>query len=108
MEKAFENTKIAAKYHLSLMSFFKNEFKYHNDSYLIPFSHIQYTRRQIFDYICDVVVIEFVQNYKCATDINLCILLNLFMNSIVIVSQKERFISSTLFLPNLNLDLIVK
>ena len=53
MEKAFENTKIAAKYHLSLMSFFKNEFKYYNDSYLIPFSHIQYTKRQIFDYICD-------------------------------------------------------
>ena len=53
MEKAFENTKIAKKYHLSLMSFFKEEFKYHNDSYLIPFSHIQYTRRQIFGYICD-------------------------------------------------------
>ena len=53
MEKAFENTKIAAKYHLSLKSFFKNEFKYRDDSYLIPFSHIQYTRRQIFGYICD-------------------------------------------------------
>ena len=53
MEKALENTKIAAKYHLSLKSFFKNEFKYYNDSYLIPFSHIQYTKRQIFDYIRD-------------------------------------------------------
>ena len=53
MEKALQNTTIAAKYHLSLKSFFKNEFKYYNDSYLIPFSHIQYTRRQIFDYICD-------------------------------------------------------
>ena len=53
MEKALENTKIAPKYHLSLKSFFKNEFKYHNDSYLIPFSHIQYTKRQIFGYICD-------------------------------------------------------
>ena len=53
MEKAFENTKIATKHHLSLKSFFKDEFKYYNDSYLIPFSHIQYTKRQIFDYICD-------------------------------------------------------
>ena len=53
MEKAFENSKIAAKYHLSLKSFFKNESKYYNDSYLIPFSHIQYTRKQIFDYIRD-------------------------------------------------------
>ena len=53
MEKAFENTKIARKYHLSLKSFFKDEFKYWNDSYLIPFLHIQYTRRQIFSYICD-------------------------------------------------------
>ena len=53
MEKALENTKIAAKYHLSLKSFFKNEYKYYNDSYLIPFSHIQYTKRQIFDYIRD-------------------------------------------------------
>ena len=53
MEKALENTIIAAKYGLSLKSFFKNEFKYYNDSYLIPFSHIQYTKRQIFDYIRD-------------------------------------------------------
>ena len=53
MEKAFENTIIAAKYSLSLKSFFKNEFKYWNDCYLIPFSHIQYTKRQIFGYIRD-------------------------------------------------------
>ena len=53
MEKALENTKIATKYHLSLKSFFKNEYKYKKDSYLIPFLYIQYTRRQIFGYICD-------------------------------------------------------
>ena len=53
MEKALQNTKIAVKYHLSLKTFFKDEFKYYNDSYLIPFSHIQYTKRQIFDYIRD-------------------------------------------------------
>ena len=53
MEKALENTIIAAKYGLSLKSFFKNEFKYWNDCYLIPFSHILYTKRQIFSYIHD-------------------------------------------------------
>ena len=52
MEKALQNTKIAVKYNLSLKTFFKDEFKYSNNSYLIPFSHIKYTRRQIFDYIC--------------------------------------------------------
>ena len=55
MEKALENTIIAdnTKYRLSLKSFFKNEFKYWNDCYLIPFSHILYTKRQIFSYIQD-------------------------------------------------------
>ena len=51
MEKALQNSKITKKYHLSLKTFFKDEFKYSDDSYLIPFSHIQYTKRQIFDYI---------------------------------------------------------
>ena len=51
MEKALENTKIAEKYQLSLKTFFKDDFKYSNDSYLIPFSHVKYTKRQIFDYI---------------------------------------------------------
>ena len=60
MEKALENTIIAdnIEYRLSLKSFFKNEFKYWNDCYLIPFSHILYTKRQIFSYIhesCGVV-----------------------------------------------------
>ena len=62
MEKAFENTLIANKfmeYSVSLKSFFKEEFKYGNASYKIPFSHILYTKRKIFpltrdscDYVC--------------------------------------------------------
>ena len=56
MEKAFENTIIADKfmeYTVSLKSFFKNEFKYGNASYKIPFSHILYTKRKIFPLIRD-------------------------------------------------------
>ena len=55
MEKALENTIIAdnIEYRLSLKSFFKDEFKYWNDCYLIPFSQILYTKRQIFAYIED-------------------------------------------------------
>ena len=39
MEKAFENTIIAnnIEYRLTLKSFFKDQFKYWNDCYLIPF-----------------------------------------------------------------------
>ena len=60
MEEALKNTIIAnnTEYHLTLKSFFKDEFKYSNDCYLIPFSHILYTKRQIFSYIensCGVV-----------------------------------------------------
>ena len=54
MEKALQNTVIANKfgeYRLTLKSFFKDEFKYYSDSYLIPFSHVLYTKRQIFSYI---------------------------------------------------------
>ena len=51
MEKALKNTIIAKKYGLSLKSFFKDDFKYWNDCYLIPFDHIQYCKRQIFDFI---------------------------------------------------------
>ena len=55
MEKALENTIIAntIEYRLSLKSFFKDQFKYWDDCYLIPFSHILYTKRQIFSYIQD-------------------------------------------------------
>ena len=60
MEKALENTIIAnnIEYRLTLKSFFKDQFKYWNECYLIPFSHILYTKRQIFTYIessCGVV-----------------------------------------------------
>ena len=53
MEKALENTIIAdnINYRLTLKSFFKNQFQYGNDSYLIPFSHILYTKKQIFSYV---------------------------------------------------------
>ena len=55
MEKALQNTIIAnnTQYRLSLKSFFKDEFRYWDDSYLILFSHILYTKRQIFSYIKD-------------------------------------------------------
>ena len=51
MEKALQNTIIAKTYSLTLKSFFKDEFKYKNDCYKIPFSHVLYTKRQIFSYI---------------------------------------------------------
>ena len=55
MEKALENTTIAnsEEYRLTLKSFFKDQFKYSNDCYLIPFCHILFTKRQIFSYIQD-------------------------------------------------------
>ena len=55
MEKALENTIIAntIEYRLTLKSFFKDQFKYWDDCYLILFSHILYTKRQIFSYIQD-------------------------------------------------------
>ena len=55
MEKALENTIIAnnIEYRLTLKSFFKDQFKYWDDCYLIPFSHILYTKKQIFSYIQD-------------------------------------------------------
>ena len=51
MERALKNTIIAQDYGLSLKSFFNDNFKYWNDSYLIPYSHFQYCKRQIFEYI---------------------------------------------------------
>lgn len=53
LEMALKNTIIVnnVEYRLTLKSFFKDQFQYFNNSYLIPFSHIQYTRRQIFSYI---------------------------------------------------------
>ena len=61
MEKALQETLIAHKfmeYSVSLKVFFKDEFKSGDSAYLIPFSHILYTKRKIFHYIrdsCDFV-----------------------------------------------------
>ena len=84
MEQALQNTIIAKKYNLTLKSFFKDEFRYWNDCYLIPFTHFEYTKRQIFDYIksscnndivcsklqsCDghqfLQFIELIQQFQC-------------------------------------------
>ena len=65
MEKAFENTKIAFKfmeYEITLKSFFKDKFKSGQFAYLIPFSHILYTKRTIFQYIRDSC------EYVCPSD----------------------------------------
>ena len=55
LEKALKNTVIADKleYRLTLKSFFKDEFRYGQNCYKIPFSHIRYTKEQIFSYIYD-------------------------------------------------------
>ena len=55
VEKAMLNTVIAFKfmaYSYSLKSFFKDEFKYEN-GYKIPFSHILYFKRNVFQVIRD-------------------------------------------------------
>lgn len=84
MEQALQNTIIAKKYNLTLKSFFKDEFRYWNDCYLIPFTHFEYTKRQIFDFIksscnndivcsklqsCDghqfLQFIELIQQFQC-------------------------------------------
>ena len=55
LENALKNTVIADKleYRLTLKSFFKDEFRYGKNCYKIPFSHIKYTKKQIFSYIYD-------------------------------------------------------
>ena len=60
IEQAFLNTVVAFKlmcYSYSLKTFFKNEFK-ENNRYVIPFSHILYVKRHVFQMIrdsCDYV-----------------------------------------------------
>ena len=51
MEIAFKNTIIAQDYGLTLKSFFKDNFKYWNDCYLIPFIEIQLYKKQCYDFI---------------------------------------------------------
>ena len=68
MEKALENTVIAdkfMKYRLTLKSFFKDEFQYGKNCYKIPFSHILYTKRQIFSYIRDSCSFVCEKQKKC-------------------------------------------
>ena len=68
MEKALQNTVIAdkfMKYRLTLKSFFKDEFKYGENCYKIPFSHILYTKRQIFGYIRDSCSFVCKKQKKC-------------------------------------------
>ena len=74
MEKALQNTIIAKTYSLTLKSFFKDEFKYGNDCYKIPFSHVLYTKKQIFSYIR--ASCSFAKNKKNVTVINFLILSN--------------------------------
>ena len=51
MERALKNTIIAKDYGLSLKSFFKDRFKYWNDSYLIPFTEFRHCKKYLFEYI---------------------------------------------------------
>ena len=51
MEIAFKNTIIAKEYGLTLKSFFKDNFKYWDDCYLIPFIDIQLFKKQCYDFI---------------------------------------------------------
>ena len=61
IEQALTNTVIAFKimhYAYSLKSFFKDEFKINDNEYVVPFSHILYFKRHIFQLIrdcCDYV-----------------------------------------------------
>ena len=55
IEQAFLNTVLAFKlmsYSYSLKSFFEDEFK-KNNQYIIPFSHILYVKRHVFQMIRD-------------------------------------------------------
>ena len=67
LEIALKNTIIVnnVEYRLTLKSFFKDQFQYFNNSYLIPFSHIKYTRRQIFSYILENCGITCSKLQKC-------------------------------------------
>ena len=51
MERALKNTVLAKDYGLSLKSFFKDKFKYWDDSYAIPFSEFRHSKKYLFEYI---------------------------------------------------------
>ena len=69
MEEAFEKTRIADKfmqYIVTLKIFFKDEFKSGHNSYLIPFDHIVYVKRNMFPKIRDAC--EYVCPYEKTCD----------------------------------------
>ena len=69
MEQALINTVIAFKlmsYSYSLKSFFKDEFKRNENEYIIPFSHVLYVKRHIFQLIRDSC--DYVCPYNQACD----------------------------------------
>ena len=51
MERALKNTVIAKDYGLSLKCFFKDKFKYWDDSYAIPFAEFRRFKKYFFEYI---------------------------------------------------------
>ena len=51
MERALNNTVLAKTYGISLKSFFKDKYKYWNDSYVIPFSEFSRCKKYLFEYI---------------------------------------------------------
>ena len=86
MERALENTVIADKfmeYRLTLKSFFKNEFQYGKNCYKIPFSHILYTKRQIFSYIRDSCSFVCEKQEKCDG--------HQFLDFVELIYQFERY-----------------
>ena len=69
MEKALKETLIADKfmqYSISLKVFFKDEFKAGQSAYLIPFLHILYVKRNIFQLIRDSCEYVCPNNKSCA------------------------------------------
>ena len=51
IERALKNTVLAKDYGLSLKCFFKDKFKYWDDSYAIPFSEFRRFEKYIFEYV---------------------------------------------------------
>ena len=51
MERALKKTIIAKHYDLSLKCFFKDKYKYWDDSYAVPFSEFRWFKKYIFEYV---------------------------------------------------------
>ena len=85
MERALKNTIIAKDYDLSLKCFFKDKFKYWDDSYAIPYSEFRRFKKYFFEYI----------KASCNGD-DVCSKLNMcyghqFMQFIEAIHQLQRF-----------------